>query len=49
MKLYSTGEKGLRAIMEFVKKSNPPDGMTREEWIKEFRDILVKYQIIRLN
>lgn len=35
MKKYQTSLEGLRRIVEIIKRGNPPDGMTREEWYAE--------------
>lgn len=41
VKFYVTSEKGLEDIVRTIKKGNPPDGMTKEEWIEELKKVFI--------
>ncbi len=44
MKTYETSLDKLEILADFIKQCNPPEGMTKEEMLNKFAEILKEIQ-----
>lgn len=40
MKIYMTDKNGLKKIVDLIKSANPPDGMSKSDFLNELKKIL---------